>query len=201
MLQEISLQGLTTAQLEQLHTHLACEFFSDICEAKRDEISVQIDTVKNCLPASFVLASLFDVEAMTSDIPEHVYESDPSLEWVTCPCCDGEKWLETNGNGWTSTLFSDHRLAYAHRHLNSSYKVCGRCNGSGEVLDLATPHAHTHSLGRDKTPKTPETPETPTVDVLIARLEYLLSKRRVVKMTAQNPRSTPVNSEQWQSAA
>jgi hypothetical protein len=84
---------------------------------------------------SWVLASLFNVESMSNDIPEHVYENDPTLEWVTCPCCDGERWLDTGHNPWTTALFSDSRRAYAHRHLNHSYKVCGRCNGVGEVLD------------------------------------------------------------------
>jgi hypothetical protein len=63
----------------------------------------------NDRPHSFVLADLFDVAAMTLDIPDCVYESDPLLEWVVCPCCAGEKWLETHSNGWTKALFSDHR--------------------------------------------------------------------------------------------
>jgi predicted methyltransferase MtxX (methanogen marker protein 4) len=95
--------------------------------------------VQGATPASFVLADLFDVVSLEQDVPEHVIENDPMLEWVCCPVCDGEKWLEVEGNVWTKALFSDHRRAYAHRHLNSSYKVCGRCSGVGEVLDLATP--------------------------------------------------------------
>jgi hypothetical protein len=90
------------------------------------------------IPASFVLADLFDVVSLEQDIPEHVIENDPMLEWVTCPCCDGEKWLEVEGNVWVKALFSDPRRAYAHRHLNHSYKVCGRCSGVGEVLDSPT---------------------------------------------------------------
>lgn len=131
----INLKGMSIKALEQLHTALACDFFSDISEEQRDTISAEIDRVKTCFPHSFVLASLFDVEAMISDIPEHVYEADPTLEWVCCPSCDGEKWVDTGSNTWTSALFSDVLRAYAYRHLNSSYKVCGRCSGSGEVLD------------------------------------------------------------------
>jgi hypothetical protein len=134
----IDLHGKTDRELQALQTRLACDFFADISEQERDAINTQCDVIKNCLPHSFVLASLFDVEAMSNDIPDHVYEADPSLEWVTCPCCDGEKWLEVEGNVWTKALFSDPRRAYAHRHLNHSYKVCGRCNGVGEVLDDLT---------------------------------------------------------------
>jgi hypothetical protein len=98
------------------------------------------------LPASFVLADLFDVEAMSNDVPEHVHESDPSLEWVTCSCCDGQRFVETNGNGWTKSLFADPRMVYVHHNLSSSYKVCGRCSGVGEVLDFTTPTAKPESL-------------------------------------------------------
>jgi hypothetical protein len=141
MLQQISLQGMTTRALEQLRTRIALDFFApETTDNDREVLGKFDDQVKCCIPHSFVLASLFDVEAMSNEVPEHVYESDPSLEWVTCPCCDGEKWLEVEGNIWTKALFSDVRLAYAHRHLNSSYKVCGRCGGVGEVLDLATLH-------------------------------------------------------------
>lgn len=88
----------------------------------------------NDCPHSFVLADLFDVVSLEQEVPEHVYESDPSLEWVTCPCCDGKKWVKKEGNGWCDALFSDPRMIYAHRHLNYAYKICGRCNGCGEVL-------------------------------------------------------------------
>jgi hypothetical protein len=90
------------------------------------------------IPARFVLADLFDVESLEQDVPEHVIENDPTFEWTTCPCCEGAKWLEVEGNVWTKALFSDPRRAYAHRHLNHSYKVCGRCSGVGEVLDSPT---------------------------------------------------------------
>ena len=56
-------------------------------------------------------------------------------EWVTCPCCEGEKWLEVEGNGWTRALFSDPRQAYVYQSLNHSYVICDRCKGHGEVLD------------------------------------------------------------------
>lgn len=105
--------------------------------------------MEDAQPASFVLASLFNVEAMSLDIPDHILESDPLLEWVTCPCCDGEKWLEVEGNGWTHALFSDPRQAYAYRALNYSYVACTRCGGHGEVLE---PH---HALKSVLVPVTP----------------------------------------------
>jgi hypothetical protein len=139
MLQQTALTGLTTAQLETLHTQACLDYFADdTTDSDRDVLDIVCSNIKNSLPASFVLASLFDVEAMSNDIPEHVYEADPLLEWVTCPCCDGEKWLEVEGNGWCDALFSDPRRAYAYRALNRAYKVCGRCSGSGEVLDDPT---------------------------------------------------------------
>jgi hypothetical protein len=140
------LQGMNTAQLEQLRTQVCLDFFaSETTDEDRDILGKFDDKLKTCLPHSFVLASLFDVEAMSLDIPDHIYESDPSLEWVTCPCCDGEKWLEVEGNIWTKVLFSDSRRAYAHRHLNHSYKVCGRCSGVGEVLDDLTTFTPQHT--------------------------------------------------------
>jgi hypothetical protein len=141
MLQHTDLQGMSTGQLEQLRTRIALDFFApDTTDNDREVLGKFDDEVKRCIPHSFVLSSLFDVEAMSLEIPDHVYESDRSLEWVTCPICDGEKWLEVEGNHWTKALFADHRRAYAHRHLNSSYKVCGRCSGVGEVLDLTPFH-------------------------------------------------------------
>jgi hypothetical protein len=141
MLQQTNLQGMNTTQLQALRLQIALNIFSDeATDNDRAELCKFDDTVKACIPHTFVLVNLFnDVEAMTLEIPDHILESDPSLEWVTCPTCDGEKWLQTDGNGWTSALFSDPRLEYCHHNLNSSFKVCGRCNGVGEVLDLATP--------------------------------------------------------------
>lgn len=98
-------------------------------------------------PASFVLADLFDVASLERDVPEHVIENDPAFEWTVCPCCDGQRFVEVERNGWVSALFSDARRAFVHRHLNSSYKICGRCSGVGEVLDdLATPLAKPESI-------------------------------------------------------
>jgi hypothetical protein len=143
----LNLNGMNTAQLESLRHTVLMDFFApETTDADRDTLITFDDKLKNSLPHSFVLASLFDCEAMCNDIPEHVYESDPSLEWVTCPCCEGEKWLEVEGNVWVSALFSDTRRAYAHRYLNSSYKVCGRCSGVGEVLDLAIPEFFANTL-------------------------------------------------------
>jgi hypothetical protein len=92
MLQQTNINGMNTAQLEQLHLQACSDYFApETTEQDRDVLDVLCTNVKNSLPATFVLASLFDVESMTSEIPDHVLESDPSLEWVTCPCCDGEK--------------------------------------------------------------------------------------------------------------
>jgi hypothetical protein len=139
MLHETSLTGLSTAQLEHLHTQACLDYFADeTTEADRDMLDIVCTNIKNSLPASFVLASLFDVEAMTNEIPEHVLESDPSLEWVTCPSCDGQKWLEVEGNGWCEALFEDPRKRYVYGHLNRSSKPCTRCGASGEVLGERT---------------------------------------------------------------
>ena len=175
MITESNLKGLSTAHLESLRRQITLDFFApETTDEMRDHMCKFDDKLKACLPASFVLADLFDVEAMTLDIPEHVLESDPSLEWVTCPSCDGKKWLEVEGNIWTKALFADPRMAYAHRDLNSSYKVCGRCSGVGEVLEPLTTH-HTQRPDAGVGSKHPQTPETSTVDKLIAKVEYLLA--------------------------
>jgi hypothetical protein len=104
----------------------------NVCDCQR------VENEATPLEQTFVLADLFPVEFHSLDIPDHILESDEGLLYVCCPECHGEKFVEVEGNDWTRVLFSDVRRAYAHRHLNSSYKPCGRCNGSGEVLDLAT---------------------------------------------------------------
>jgi hypothetical protein len=187
MLQQTTLQGMSTAHLEQLRTQIALQFFADeTTDNDREEMCKFDDMVMNCIPHSFVLASLFDVEAMCNEIPDHIYESDPSLEGVTCPCCDGEKWLEVEGNVWTKALFSDPRRAYAHRHLNHSYKVCGRCCGVGEVLDdLTSPAKGGYGMGY------------PNVLVWHGVSEV----DATIKTTSQNPRTTPVSTELWRLAA
>jgi hypothetical protein len=178
MLQQTDLQGMNTTQLEQLRRQITLDFFApETTDADREEMCKFDDVVMNCIPHSFVLASLFDVEVMSNDIPEQVYEDDPLLEWVVCPCCDGEKWLEVEGNVWVKALFSDHRRAYAHRHLNHSYKVCGRCSGVGEVLDDLT----TNKNEKYPLPPLPKAANSPTVDVLIARVEYLLAQHHAQK--------------------
>jgi hypothetical protein len=132
----INLQGKTQSELQALQSQIIFDYFADsTTDELRNEMDIVYKAVSTCLPHSFVLANLFDVEPMTLDIPDHVYESDPSLEWVTCPCCEGEKWLEVEGNGWTRALFSDPRKAYVYGALNSSYTPCTRCHGHGEVLE------------------------------------------------------------------
>lgn len=171
MLQHPNLQGMTPCEIDALQHKILMDFFApETTDADRNDF-IRLEKLLNaCQPHTFVLADLFDAESMSLDIPDHVYESDPSLEWVTCPCCDGEKWLEVEGNVWTKALFADPRQAYAYRNLNSSFKLCGRCGGVGEVLDAPTPYAEA-SLGMEL----PKTPVTPSVDELIARVEYLLA--------------------------
>jgi hypothetical protein len=142
---------------------------------------------------SFVLADLFDVESLEQDVPKHVIENDPAFDYVTCPCCDGEKWVEVEGNVWTKALFSDPRRAYAYRHLNYSSKPCGRCGASGEVLEPSTPPLPQHDDYGE---------HTLTVDKLIARVEYLLAQRRAGRETTiKNHRAISLQSEPLQLAA
>jgi hypothetical protein len=165
----LTLQGMNPTQLEQLRLQVCLDFFApESTDADREVLGKFDDAIKCCIPHSFVLASLFtDVETMTHEVPDHVLESDPSLEWVTCPCCDGERWLEVEGNIWTKALFSDPRRAYAHRHVNRHYISCSRCNGEGEVLDSLEAMA-----------------SIPTSHQLFE-----------IKMTVKNPRSTPVTTD------
>lgn len=133
MLHQINLQGMTTTQLEALRLQVCLDFFApESTDTDRDVLGKFDDAIKCSIAHSFVLASLFDVETMSLEVPDHVYESDPSLEWVTCPCCDGEKWLETDGNCWTKALFSDERYKYVYRELGSELQSVWqvlRCGG------------------------------------------------------------------------
>jgi hypothetical protein len=81
MLHQANLQGITSTQLEQINKHITLDLFvaEETTDEMRDEFIALQNQIETCLPASFVLASLFDVVAMSNDIPYHVYESDPSL--------------------------------------------------------------------------------------------------------------------------
>jgi hypothetical protein len=141
---KLNLQGFNQEELTIMQDVLNDLFFMGGISFN-NTLCDMLDTVKTAQPASWVLADTFaDVEAMSLEIPDHILESDEGPLYVTCPCCNGEKWLETTSNGWTSALFSDSRRAYAHRALNHSYKPCDRCNGSGQVLDLAIPSEICH---------------------------------------------------------
>lgn len=70
-------------------------------------------------PHSFVLAPLFDVVAMSYPVPDHVLEDDPGLEWMECPLCEGERWVEGSPSVWTG---------------KPTARPCPRCHGRGEVL-------------------------------------------------------------------
>jgi hypothetical protein len=117
------------------------------------------------LERTFVLADFFTVE-VHSTAPLEVLEADEGAALVVCPCCHGEKWLETDHNGWTSALFADSRRAHAFAALNNSYKACGRCSGTGEVLDV-TLNENNEFYENYPTPSLPELPE-PLVQLLAA---------------------------------
>jgi hypothetical protein len=80
----------------------------------------------NSLPHSFVLADLFDVAAMSYPVPDHLLEDEPELEWILCPECDGEKWVEIYGFAWQTPP-----------ELCKGLRRCPRCKGHGEVLDTS----------------------------------------------------------------
>ena len=74
----------------------------------------QAKAIANDIPASWVLAELFDVEAHSLDVPEHVYENQAGVEYVTCEVCEGQKYVPT---------------------YYDTYTPCHRCYGEGEILD------------------------------------------------------------------
>ena len=74
------LQGKTQTELQALQSKITFDFFApETTEEIRDEMIELSRAINICLPHSFVLADLFDVESMTLDIPDYVYESDLSL--------------------------------------------------------------------------------------------------------------------------
>ena len=73
------------------------------------------------IPHSFVLADLFDVVSLELEVPDHVLEDEAGLEWIVCPSCEGEGWLEGAPNLWTG---------------KPTAKLCARCHRMGEVLDF-----------------------------------------------------------------
>jgi hypothetical protein len=80
-------------------------------------------------PHSFVLADLFNVEAMSLDVPEHVLEHDPFLETLLCPDCGGHGWQGVDENGWNSHYWLERGMRFG------GCKPCHRCHASGSVLD------------------------------------------------------------------
>jgi hypothetical protein len=126
------LQGKTQTELETLQIELACAYFAnDVSEAKRDEIEKTCKAVNSCLPASFVLADLFDVESMTLDIPLEVYEADVSIGFISCPDCEGEGWIEVDGSAWYNRAWALHTF--------TSMKPCTTCHCEGVVLTTLEP--------------------------------------------------------------
>jgi hypothetical protein len=139
---QTELQALVGTQLECIQTHnqvIITEYADDFWTGTERFEGFRVtypdgmthviskDRVgKDYLPHTFVLADLFDVETMTLDVPDCVYESDPSLEWVTCPACEGAKWVEVEGSAWHNPAWLFHNF--------SSLKPCERCGTHGEVL-------------------------------------------------------------------
>ena len=101
---------LSFAELE----NIAAEF-----NRQQSELYKRANT--SALPHSYVLAEVFNLEAHSLEVPEHLLENEPGVEWVTCPRCDGEKHVFSV---WGSYEYADERLTR-----------CLRCWGDGEVLD------------------------------------------------------------------
>ena len=77
------------------------------------------------IPHSFVLTDLFGVKSLELIVPDHVLEAEPGLEWVTCPTCEGEGWVEGSSSPWPNL---------------PSAIPCRRCYRLGEVLDFPEDH-------------------------------------------------------------
>jgi hypothetical protein len=126
----INLQGMNQTELQALQTQIVYDFFApQTSDAQRDEMISFSKAVNTCLPHSFVLASLFDVEAMTLEIPDFAYELDPCIGVTPCPDCEGQGWLEVEGSAWYSEVWA------SRGHRFSSLKACHRCHCTGEVLE------------------------------------------------------------------
>ena len=86
---------------------------------------------KDYLPTSWVLASLFDVESMTLEIPLEIYELDASIGFTLCPDCEGQGWIEVEGSAWYNRAWALHTF--------TSMKPCTTCNCEGMVLEALEP--------------------------------------------------------------
>ncbi len=77
-----NLQGKTHTELQTLQSQITFDFFApETTENMRDEMTILGKEIDKCLPRTFVLANLFDdVETMSLEIPDSVYDCDPSLE-------------------------------------------------------------------------------------------------------------------------
>jgi hypothetical protein len=123
-----NLHGKTPTELQALQSKITYDFFApETSDAQRDEMLELSRVVNCCLPHSFVLASLFDVEAMTLEVPDLAYELDPCIGVTPCPDCDGQGWLEVEGSAWFNPAWAFHTF--------SSMKACHRCHCTGEVLE------------------------------------------------------------------
>lgn len=80
-------------------------------------------------PHSWVLADTFEVDALELFAPDHVIEADSAFEWVVCPECDGQEWIEVE-----CAAYADSARAWGRPDLAKAYKPCLRCNQQGEVL-------------------------------------------------------------------
>jgi hypothetical protein len=127
----INLQGKTENELQGLKTQIAYDYFApETSDEQRDELTVVYKAVSTCLPYSFVLASLFDVESLTLDVPDFAYELDPCIGFTECPDCEGQGWVEVEGSAWYNPSWPFHTF--------SSMKRCEHCHSLGEVLGLQT---------------------------------------------------------------
>ena len=96
MLQHTNLYGMTTRQLEQLRLQMVERYNAGgLRDEERDALARFYYTVCNCLPHTFVLWSLFEVEDHEEEIPDYVLEDDPLLKWIPYPHTEDEKWLQT----------------------------------------------------------------------------------------------------------
>ena len=83
------------------------------------------------VPHSFVLADVFQLESMALDVPDHVYEDDAGIDWVSCPRCNGTGWVEVQGSA-----YFDERWVQWHPALAYNSAPCLRCHADGQVLDV-----------------------------------------------------------------
>ncbi len=63
-------------------------------------------------------------------VPDELLEHTPGVRTTTCPICDGQEFIEAQGSVWCTP-----HLAIIRPALNTYLRACGRCRGTGWVLD------------------------------------------------------------------